>query len=66
MRYLLRPDTGKFWLVYESPRGNVIRRELFLERALQEASELNQQCGSGWTRARESERIRRRYIESEE
>lgn len=54
------------WIVYLAPHGNVIRRELFLEQALHEAAELNRLCGSGWTRARESERIRRRYIESEE
>lgn len=67
MRYLLRPDSEpKLWTLYLSPHGCVIRRKLTRERAMEYAEEYNRMALTGWTRARESERIRRRWIECEE
>ena len=58
MRYMVRFDLP--WsAVYLAPHGITIRGLLYLEQAVKEARQMNEQAGLDWDERRERERLAR-------
>ena len=58
MRYMVHFDLP-YSAVYLSPHGKTIRGLLYLEQAVKEARQMNEQAGLDWDESRERQRLAR-------